>query len=74
MGSMIHPTIILRLTFRYVPEDGDHVVEAAEWVGAGELDVRGLWPQFQLAGVAVPACYLQRRRTIFKIFSRRTKH
>ena len=65
MGSMIHPTIILRLTFRYVPEDGDHVVEAAEWVRAGELDVRGLWPQFQLAGVAVSACYLREWRNLF---------
>ena len=44
----------------YTPEYGDHVVEATEWVGAGELDVRGLWPQFQLAGVAVSASYLER--------------
>ena len=65
MGSMIHPTIILRLTFRYVPEDGDHVVEATEWVGAGELDVRGLWPQFELAGVTVSASYLERLRQFY---------
>ena len=42
-----------------LPEDGDHVVEATQWVCAGELDVFGLWPQFQLAGVALAASYLQ---------------
>ena len=65
MKIMIHPSLILRLTSRYVPEDGDHVVEAAEWVSAGELDVRGLWPQFQLAGVALSACYLKEWRNLF---------